>query len=118
MSGVHQTVSDAQASQPTNMSLSKICQDVVAIIHRIVWCTLGYPVCLANGRPRNMRKTRHPSQQSPGRTRLSGTPPDCPVCQVINGRLHQGRKTIVYCVVSGVHRTVRCTRGQKATKAL
>jgi hypothetical protein len=73
--------------------------------------------CLANDRPLNLRRTRQPGQRSSGRTGLSGAPPDCPVCQVINGRLHQRRKAFIYCAVSGVHRTVWCTRRQKATIA-
>jgi hypothetical protein len=113
MFGVHQTVSDAQAGQPANRPLSEIRQDVAAIIHRTVRCTPDCLVCLANGHPRNMRKTRHPGQRSLGRTRLSSAPLDCPVCQVINGRLRQGRKTIVYCAVSGVHRTIWCTADRR-----
>jgi hypothetical protein len=56
-------------------------------------------------------------QRLPGCTGLPGTPPDYPVCQVANGRLHQRRIRISYCAVSGVYRIVRCTRGQKATSA-
>jgi hypothetical protein len=42
-------------------------------------------VCLANGWPRDQRWPRQPSQWSPGRTGLSGAPPDYSVCHGANG---------------------------------
>jgi hypothetical protein len=51
----------------------------------------------ANGRQRDQRATRGPSQQSLGRTGLSGVHRQCPVCQGdrwLNGRLRQKRKEI------------------------
>jgi hypothetical protein len=46
--------------------------------------------------------------------------PDCPVCQGgrgCNSRLRQKRKEIVFVHCTVVHRTIRCTHGQKATIA-
>jgi hypothetical protein len=71
----------------------------------------------AKGRPRDLRGTR-------GRANGRKGAPDCPVCtghvrcangsQICNGRLRCLRKEIGHRTVSGVHRTVRCTRRQKA----
>jgi hypothetical protein len=70
----------------------------------------------ANGRLRDLRKTR-------GRANGREGAPDCPVRQWLpgaNGRLRQRRKEIrtgqcPLCTgLSGVHRTVRCARQQKA----
>jgi hypothetical protein len=57
----------------------------------------------------------------------SAVAPDCPVRHQIvrctiwqtaaNGRLDRLRKGIAHCWMSGVHRTVRCTHEQKATRA-
>ena len=55
----------------------------------------------ANGRPRNLRGTRG---------RANGS-------QAANGRLRRLWKEIGHRTVSGVHRTVRCTRRQKARLA-
>jgi hypothetical protein len=87
------------------------------------WCTglSGEPsVGWANGRPRNPRVTRG---QANG---LIGAP-DCRVCtghcpvrqrlQIVNGRLRQNRKEICTGQCPVVHRTVRCTRRQKARNA-
>jgi hypothetical protein len=74
----------------------------------------------ANGRPRILRATRGLANGRKGA-------PDCPVCtghvrcangsQICNGRLHCLRKEIGHRTVSGVHRTVRCARRQKARMA-
>jgi hypothetical protein len=74
----------------------------------------------ANGRPRNPRATR-------GRANDRKGAPDCPVCTVhvrctngslaANGRLCRRRKEIGHRTLSGVHRTVRCARRQKARMA-
>jgi hypothetical protein len=77
----------------------------------------------ANGRPRDLRATR-------GRANGRKGAPDCPVCTglsgaptaprsatVSNGRLCRLWKEIGHRTVSGVHRTVRCTRRQKAGMA-
>ena len=71
----------------------------------------------ANGRPRDLRGTR-------GRANGRKGAPDCPVCTghvrcangslISNGRLRCLRKEIGHRTVSGVHRTVRCARRQKA----
>ena len=92
-----------------------------AKIHRTVRCAPDCPVsqrsARANGRPRILRATRG---QANGRKGA----PDCPVCtghvrcangsQICNGRLRHLRKQIGHRTVSGVHRTVRCARRQKA----
>jgi hypothetical protein len=74
----------------------------------------------ANGRPRNPRATR-------GRANGRKGAPDCPVCtghvrcangsKAANGRLRYLRKEIGHRTVSGVHRTVRCAKRQKARMA-
>jgi hypothetical protein len=74
----------------------------------------------ANGRPRILRATR-------GRANGRKGAPDCPVCtghvrcangsQICNGRLRHLRKGIGHRTLSGVHRTVRCARRQKARMA-
>jgi hypothetical protein len=68
----------------------------------------------ANGRPRDLRGTR-------GRANGRKGAPDCPVCtngsQICNGRLRYLRKEIGHWTLSGVHRTVRCARRQKARMA-
>jgi hypothetical protein len=59
---------------------------------------------LANGRPRDQWAPHVPSQLSPDCTELSGAPPYCPMCmelEVDNGRLHQIRKGIAHCSLSG-----------------
>jgi hypothetical protein len=71
----------------------------------------------ANGRLRDLRKTR-------GRANGREGAPDCPVCTGqcpvrqrlpgANGRFRQRRKEIGHRTVSGVHRTVRCATRQKA----
>jgi hypothetical protein len=81
MSGVHRTVSDAQAGASTNLLLSGIIGDAAAKIYWIVWCA---PDCLVSQkRPRqqlaaksmrNQRTTRVQRQRSPGRTVLFGVP--------------------------------------------
>ena len=95
-----------------------------AINHRTVrWCTglSGEPtVDRAKGRSRNPRATR-------GRANGRKGAPDCPVCtghvrcangsRIFNGRLRCLRKDIGHRTVSGVHRTVRCARRQKAKMA-
>ena len=95
-----------------------------AKIHRTVRCAPDCPVsqrsARANGRPRNPRGTR-------GRSNGRKTAPDCPVCtghvrcangsQICNGRLRCLRKEIGHRTVSGVHRTIRCARRQKARMA-
>jgi hypothetical protein len=74
----------------------------------------------ADGRPRNLRATR-------GLANGRKEAPGCPVCTGHvrcarsatggNGRLRCLRKEIGHRTVSGVHRTVRCARRQKATMA-
>ena len=92
-----------------------------AKIHRTVRCAPDCPVsqrsARANGRPRDLRGTRG---QANGRKGA----PDCPVCtghvrcangsRICNGRPRCLRKEIGHRTVSGVHRTVRCARRQKA----
>ena len=79
------------------------------------------PVCTSHRTARcgNHTPSQRSSTQSAQDTSLwPMVAPDYPVCEVINSRLCHGRKAIVYHAVSGMHRTVWCTRGQKATRAL
>jgi hypothetical protein len=51
----------------------------------------GVPAArLPNGRPRDQRAPRVPGQWSLGCTRLSGAPPDCPVCHGARGLVTVG----------------------------
>jgi hypothetical protein len=64
---------------------------------------------MANSRPRDLRWPRQLSQRSPGRTGLSGAPPEYSACHGAtagNGQLRQERKEIGDCSLSGVHRIV------------
>ena len=120
---VHRTVRCARLTL-ANLLLSGLRRRCTAINHRTVrWCTglSGEPtVGRANGRPRNLRETR-------GRANGRKGAPDCPVCtghvrcangsQAANGRLCHLWKEIGHRTVSGVHRTVRCARRQKARMA-
>ena len=104
--------------------LSGIRRRRTAKIHRTVRCAPDCPVSQrstrANGRPRILRATRG---QANGRKGA----PDCPVCtghvrcangsKSANGRLRYLRKEIGHRTVSGVHRTVLCTRRQKSRLA-
>jgi hypothetical protein len=104
--------------------LSGICRRRTTIIHRTVRCAPDCPVsqrsARANGRPRNLRETR-------GRANGRKGAPDCPVCTELSGAPTAPRsatvcngqqcclwKEIGHQTVSGVHRTVRCARRQKA----
>ena len=100
-----------------NLLLSGLRRRRTAKIHRTVrWCTglSGEPtVGRANGRLRDPRETR-------GRANGQKGTPDCPVRQrleICNGRLRQRRKEIRTGQCPVVHRTVRCTRRQKARMA-
>jgi hypothetical protein len=118
--GAPDSVRCARLTQ-ANLLLSGNRRRRTAINHRTVrWCTglSGEPtVSRANGRPQNPRATRGKCQRSEGA-------PDCPVCtgqcpvrqrlQDCNGRLRQRRKEIRTGQCRVVHRTVRCTRRQKA----
>jgi hypothetical protein len=53
-----------------------------------------------------MWQPRRPGQWSTGRTELSGTPPDCPVCQLTEGT--QWLSTIGSAVYGSESRTVQC----------
>jgi hypothetical protein len=99
-----------------------------AKIHRYVrWCTglSGEPiVASANGRPRNLRKSRGPQQRSVGNTGLSGvhrTVFDAPIDpedqQSDAPDLEGDRAPDSYSDCPVVHRTVRCTTRQKASLA-
>jgi hypothetical protein len=114
---VHRTVSGAQAGPTTNSSLSWKKPRALRLkgrVHRTVrWAYSAR----ANGRQRDQRVARGPSQRSPGRTGLSGEPrglraqrsaspekernrtlfmsggaPDCPVRQPTEGK---------YCLPNG-----------------
>jgi hypothetical protein len=65
----------------------------------------------ANGRPRDLRGTR-------GRANGREGAPDCPVCTgqcpVRQRSASPGKERNPHRTVSGVHRTVRCARRQKA----
>jgi hypothetical protein len=118
--GASNSVWCARLSQ-ANWLLSGLRRRRTTIIHRTFrWCTglSGEPtVSRANGRPENPRATR-------GKSQRSGGAPDCPVCtgqcpvrqrlQSANGRLRQIRKEIRTGQCPVVHRTVRCSRRQKA----
>jgi hypothetical protein len=121
--GAPDSVRCARLPRP-NRPLSGIRRRRTAKIHRIVRCAPDCPVsqrsARANGRPRSLRATRG---QANGRKGA----PDCPVCtghvrcanssRICNGRLRHLWKGIGHRTLSGVHRTVRCARRQKAKMA-
>jgi hypothetical protein len=121
---VHRTVSGAPGCLDPKTPLSGIRRRRTAKIHRTVRCAPDCPVsqrsARVNGRPRILRTTRG---QANGRKGA----PDCPVCtghvrcangsRICNGRLCCLRKEIGHRTLSGVHRTVRCARRQKAKMA-
>jgi hypothetical protein len=99
LSGVHRTVSGAQAGTPANRTLSEKTQRIVAIFHRTVWCAPDCPMsqsrqptvgCAISGRHVDFTNGRKVT-------------PDYPVCHEgrgCNGRLRQKRKEIVHCSLS------------------
>jgi hypothetical protein len=121
--GAPDSVRCARLPRP-NRPLSRIRRWRTAKIHRTVRCAPDCPVSQrstrANGRPRILRATRGEANGRKGA-------PDCPVCtghvrcangsQISNSRLRCLRKEIGHRTVSGVHRTVRCARRQKARSA-
>jgi hypothetical protein len=114
-SGVHWTVSCAQASAWVNKPLSGKTQRTMAIIHQTVRCALDCPV--SQPRQRSVARSAGDTWTSPTVTRSHRTvrcatgPMDTTV-----GFSRKGRKSCtVHCPV--VHRTVRCIHGQKATMA-
>jgi hypothetical protein len=121
LSGVHRTVSGAQAGSAANSLHSGIGEGIVAKNHRTVrWRTglSGEPttpaptVVSAISWRRVARANGH--QAAPDRPVCTG---QCPVCQGdlrLNGWLHQKRKEIGHRSCPVVHRTVRCANRQKA----
>jgi hypothetical protein len=124
---VHRTVSGVPGCLGANCPLSGICRRRTAIIHRTVRCAPDCPVSQRSAEPTvgSGICARHVAGPTVGKGA-----PDCPVCTglsgaptalrsatVSNGRLRQLRKEIGHRTVSGVHRTVRCTRRQKARMA-
>jgi hypothetical protein len=81
LSGVHRTVSGAQAGQLAEQTTLK------KLVGRSSFNSLDCPVSQAANSSRvrqqsvrNQRLPRVPGQRSPGRTGLSCVPPNCPVC--------------------------------------
>jgi hypothetical protein len=124
---VHRTVSGAPDSLGANCPLSGTCRRRTAIIHRTVRCAPDCPVSQRSAGPTVGRAicAGHVAEPTVGRGA-----PDCPVCTGLssaptaprsatgsNGRLRCLWKQIGHRTVSGVHRTVRCTRRQKARMA-
>jgi hypothetical protein len=118
LSGVHRTVSGAQAGTPTNWLFSGKAEGVATKIHRSVRCAQDCLVCQPC-----------PCQQSVARSASNAwTPPTVtrshrtvwcstrPVAATV-GFTKQGRelRTVHYPVA---HRIDRCANGQKATKAI
>jgi hypothetical protein len=71
----------------------------------------------ANGRLRDLRETRGRANGREGAPDCPVCTGQCPVCQRLpgaNGRLRHRRKEIRTGQCPVVHRTVRCTRRQKA----
>jgi hypothetical protein len=127
LSGVHRTVSGAPDQRSANQPLSGFSPATSAIIHRTVRCAPDCPVSQRSAGPTVGRAicAGHVAKPTVGRGA-----PDCPVCTglsgapsaprsttVSNGRLRCLWKQIGHRTVSGVHRTVRCTRRQKARMA-
>jgi hypothetical protein len=124
LSGVHRAVSGAQAGQPLNRPLSGTRRGATTIIHRNVWCAPDCQVCQQRAWETVGRAI---SVDHVSRANGHQVAPDCLVhhwtvrCTMDpmggNGCLRQGMQEIAYCSLSGMHRTVRCTRRQKVTRA-
>jgi hypothetical protein len=134
---VHRTVSGAPGWHEVNWPLSGIHRRRTAIIHRTVRCAPDCPVSQRSvgptvGRGIHARHVADPTARRGHRTCPVCTghvrcAPDCPVCTghvrcangslATNGRLRRKRKEIGHRTLSGVHRTVRCARRQKARMA-
>jgi hypothetical protein len=110
--------------------LSGIHRRRTAIIHRTVRCAPDSPVSQRSAGPTVGRAICAGHVAKPTARRRHRTvrcAPDCPVCtghvrcangsQPANGRLRHLWKGIGHRTVSGVHRTVRCARRQKARMA-
>ena len=115
---VHRTVSGAPGCLDLKTPLSGICRRRTAKIHRTVRCAPDCPVSQRSA-AESARDTWS-GQRSEGGTGLSGVhrPVWCTISATVgNGRLRLLRKEIGHRTVSGVHRTVRCARRQKARLA-
>jgi hypothetical protein len=126
-----------QTAQWPKWPLSEKVPGVMAKNHRTVPCAPDCPVCTGlSGEPGGQRLSPASTVDAQSavdtwRPRHLGQRPavalDCPVrhrtirytiwSKAANGRLGRLRKGIAHCWMSGVHRTVRCTHGQKATRA-
>jgi hypothetical protein len=131
--GAPDSVRCARLAQ-ANWPLSGIQRRRTAIIHRTVRCAPECPVSQRSagptvGRAICARHVAEPTARRGHRTvrcapDMSGVHRTCPVCTghvrcangslAANGRLRRRRKEIGHRTLSGVHRTVRCARRQKA----
>jgi hypothetical protein len=114
LSGMHRTVSGAQAGPAANLLLSGIDEGVVAKNHRTVRWRTGL-----SGEPTAPAPTVGSAISGRRVARANGhqAAPDCTVRQGdrrLNGRLRQKRKEIGYCSCPVVHQTVRCASRYKA----
>jgi hypothetical protein len=100
-----------------NWPLSGIRRRRTAIIHRTVRCAPDCPVSQRSAGPTvgHAICARHVAESTVGRGhRTVRCAPDANGSQICNGRLRCLWNEIGHRTVSGVHRTVRCTRRQKA----
>jgi hypothetical protein len=96
LSGVHRTVSGAQAGMLDELAALEKSWGVAAIIHLTVRCATGLSSEPATPAPTVGNAI---SGQRVARTNGHQAAPDCPVCQGghgCNGRLHKKRKEIVH----------------------
>jgi hypothetical protein len=97
-----------------NWPLSGICRRRTAKIHRTVRCAPDCPVSQRSAGPTVGRAICAGHMAEPTVGRGHRTVWCANGSQICNGRLRCLRKEIGHRTVSGVHRTVRCARRQKA----
>ena len=130
---VHRTVSSAPGSLGRRARSREFADGVrlkftgLSGVHRTVRCAPDCPVsqrsARTNGRPRDQRRTRGRANGRKGHRTvrcapdMSGAPTAPRSATVDNGRQRCLWKEIGHQTVSGVHRTVWCTRRQKARMA-
>jgi hypothetical protein len=111
--GAPDSVRCARLAQ-ANWPLSGIHRRRTAIIHRTVRCAPDCPVSQRSARPTVGRTICAGHVAEPTARRGHRTVRCANGSQICNGRLRHLRKEIGHRTLSGVHRTVRCARRQKA----
>jgi hypothetical protein len=82
LSSVHRTMYDAQAGALSELAALGKIQGATTIIHRTVRCASRAPSQRSTAQSAGDTRV---SQLSEGCTKLTGVPPDCPVCHKTSG---------------------------------